>query len=250
MMAKATGSETSEATTRQKSGLVRFLPLLVLLAGFIAFFALRLDRYVSFDALREHRGTLLDWVGAHRLSAALVFIALYAAAIATSIPGGLVLSVAGGFLFGTWLGAVYIVIGATAGATALFLAARSALRDPLAARAGPYLKKMEEGFREDAFHYLLVLRLIPLFPFWLVNLVPALLGVPLRVYVAATVIGIIPGTVVFSSVGNGLGAIFDQGGTPDAGILLRFEVLGPLLGLAALALLPVAYKKLRARRAT
>jgi uncharacterized membrane protein YdjX (TVP38/TMEM64 family) len=90
---------------------------------------------------------------------------------------------------------------------------------------------------------------VPLFPFWLVNLVPALLGVPLRTYVAATALGIIPGTVVFSSVGNGLGAIFDEGGTPDARIVLRFEVLGPLLGLAALSLLPVAYRKLRAKRA-
>jgi uncharacterized membrane protein YdjX (TVP38/TMEM64 family) len=248
-MTKATGTEPIEPTIRRRPRLARFVPLLVLVAGFIAFFALGLDRYVSFETLREHRGTLLAWVGAHRLLAVVIYVAVYAAAIATSIPGGLVLSVAGGFLFGTWLGSVCVLVGATAGATAVFLAARTALRDVLAVRAGPYMRRMEAGFRENAFHYLLVLRLVPLFPFWLVNLVPALLGVPLRTYVAATALGIIPGTVVFSSVGNGLGAIFDEGGTPDARIVLRFEVLGPLLGLAALSLLPVAYRKLRAKRA-
>lgn len=225
----------------------RFLPLLLLVAGFAAFFAFGLDRYVSFDMLRAHRSMLMEWVDAHEAAAAVLFTVVYAVATATSIPGGLVLSVAGGFLFGTWAGSVLIVIGATVGSTAVFLAARTALHDMLVSRAGPHLMKMKEGFHENAFSYMLVLRLVPLFPFWLVNLVPALLGVSLRSYVAATVIGIVPGTVVFASVGSGLGAIFDRGGTPDAGILLRPEVLLPLLGLALLSLLPVAYKKFRAR---
>ncbi|MGB8274579.1 MAG: TVP38/TMEM64 family protein [Alphaproteobacteria bacterium] len=246
-MAKGNAFGTAE-DARSGRGFARYLPLLALAAGFAAFFVFRLDRYVSFDALREHREALLTWVGGHAASAAAVFIVVYAVAIATSIPGGLVLSVAGGFLFGTWLGSIYIVIGATLGATAIFLAARTALRDILARRAGPAIRKMEAGFREDAFSYMLVLRLVPLFPFWLVNLVPALLGVPLRTYVAATAVGIIPGTVVFASVGNGLGAIFDQGGTPDASVVLRPEILLPLIGLALLSLIPVVYKRIKPRK--
>jgi uncharacterized membrane protein YdjX (TVP38/TMEM64 family) len=106
---------------------------------------------------------------------------------------------------------------------------------------------MEAGFRENAFNYLLVLRLIPLFPFWLVNLVPAFLGVPLRTYVVATLLGIIPGSLVYASVGNGLGVVFDQGDTPDLGIIFKPAILGPILGLAALALLPVVYRRYKAR---
>jgi uncharacterized membrane protein YdjX (TVP38/TMEM64 family) len=107
---------------------------------------------------------------------------------------------------------------------------------------------MEAGFRESAFSYMLFLRLIPLFPFWLVNLVPAFLGVSLRTYVAATLVGVIPGALVYASLGNGLGAILDTGGEPDLGIGFRLDVLLPLLALAVLALLPVAYKKFKVRR--
>ena len=130
----------------------------------------------------------------------------------------------------------------------MFLAARYALFDILHAKAGPALLKMEQGFRENAFNYLLVLRLVPLFPFWLVNLVPALLGVPLKTYVIATAIGIIPGTFVFASVGNGLGEILASGKTPDLSIIYDPEVLIPLLGLAVLALVPVLYKAWKARK--
>jgi uncharacterized membrane protein YdjX (TVP38/TMEM64 family) len=140
------------------------------------------------------------------------------------------------------------VVGATLVATAVFLAARTAFADVLRAKAGPTLQKMEAGFRENALSYLLVLRLVPLFPFFLVNLAPAFLGVPLRTYVAATFFGIIPGTVVYSSVGAGLGTILEQGGAPDKSIIWRLEVIGPLLGLAALALLPVLYKRMKAKR--
>jgi uncharacterized membrane protein YdjX (TVP38/TMEM64 family) len=141
-----------------------------------------------------------------------------------------------------------VVISATVGAVALFLAARSALFDVLHAKAGPALLKMEQGFKESALSYLLVLRLIPLFPFWLVNLVPALLGVPLRTYVIGTAIGIIPGTFVYASIGNGLGAILDSGEQPDLTVIFNTEVLIPILGLAVLSLLPVLYKLVKARR--
>jgi len=176
--------------------------------------------------------------------------------IAFSLPGGAVATIFGGFIFGsmidgilgTVVAAAIVVVGATIGATALFLAARTGLGEPLRARAGPGLKRMEAGFRENAMSYLLVLRLVPLFPFWLVNLVPAFLGVPLRTYVIGTFFGIMPGTFVYASVGRGLGAILAEGKKPDLGIIFKAEILIPLLGLALLALIPVVYKRLKARR--
>lgn len=224
----------------------RLLPLLVLAGGLIAFFALGLQRYVTFEALGAHREALLAWVARHRLAAPLAYVAVYVLAVAFSVPGGLWLTISGGFLFGTVAGGTYAVIGATAGAVALFLAARTAFGDLLRARAGSALERMEEGFRRDAFNYLLVLRLVPIFPFFLVNLVPAFLGVRLGTYVAATALGIIPATFVFASVGAGLGAVFDAGGGRPR--LLAPSVLLPLVGLAVLALIPVVYRAIKRRQ--
>ncbi|MDX1655488.1 MAG: TVP38/TMEM64 family protein [Candidatus Competibacteraceae bacterium] len=232
---------------RQGFSLRRLLPLAVIVIGLALFLALGLDRYLSFATLSQYREELTQWVAAHRLLAVLAYIALYTVVIALSLPGGAVMTITGGFLFGIGFGTLWTVIGATLGATALFLAARTALGEPLRARAGPWLKRMEAGFRENAFNYLLVLRLIPIFPFWLVNLVPAFLGVPLSTYVLATGLGIIPGSFVYASVGNGLGAILERGETPDLGLIFNPEILIPLVGLALLALLPVAYRKLRNR---
>jgi uncharacterized membrane protein YdjX (TVP38/TMEM64 family) len=175
--------------------------------------------------------------------------------IAFSLPGGAVATIFGGYIFstvvdgvaGTILAAAIVVIGATIGATTLFLAARTGLGEPLRARAGPGLKRMEAGFRENAMSYLLVLRLVPLFPFWLVNLVPAFLGVSLRTYVIGTFFGIMPGTFVYASVGSGLGAILEAGESPDLGIIFEAKILIPLLGLALLALIPVIYKHFKAK---
>jgi uncharacterized membrane protein YdjX (TVP38/TMEM64 family) len=226
---------------------LRWLPVAVLAGGFAAFFALGLHDYVSFDTLARHRAELHAWVEAHRALAPVAYIIVYIAVIAFSLPGAIILTVSGGFLFGTMLGAVYAVIGATIGAVAVFLAARTALGDRLRSRAGGAVKRMEEGFRKDAFSYLLVLRLIPLFPFFVVNLVPAFLGVSLGTFVAATFLGIIPGSLVYAGVGSGLGAVFDAGETPDLGIVFTPRILLPILGLAALALVPVAYKRWRRR---
>jgi uncharacterized membrane protein YdjX (TVP38/TMEM64 family) len=225
---------------------LRVLPLVVLVAGLVAFFALGLQRYVTFEALAHHREALLAWVAGHRLVAPFAYGLVYIVAVALSVPGGIWLTIGGGFLFGTVAGGLYAVIGATAGATVLFLAARTAFGNVLRARAGSALERMEEGFRRDAFNYLLVLRLVPLFPFFLVNLVPAFLGVRLRTYVGATALGIIPATFVFASVGNGLGAVFDAGG--DRPHLLTAPVLLPLLGLALLALIPVVYRSVKRRQ--
>jgi uncharacterized membrane protein YdjX (TVP38/TMEM64 family) len=141
-----------------------------------------------------------------------------------------------------------VVVSATLGATIVFLAARTSLGAALAAKAGPFLKKTERGFRENALSYLLVLRLVPLFPFWLVNIVPALFGVPLRTYVIGTFLGIIPGSVVYTLLGSNLGAVLDAGGRPQLGIIFEPRMLLALLGLAILALVPVLYKKLQARK--
>ncbi|GMV63714.1 MAG: hypothetical protein AMXMBFR74_28820 [Parvibaculum sp.] len=228
---------------RRPGALRRFLPLLALAAGLGAFFALGLDRYVTLDTLRDNRQALSAWVAENWALAAFVYVLAYIAMVAFSLPGGLVATLTGGFLFGTIFGGLLTVFGATIGATAIFLAARTALGETLREKAGPKLRKLEDGFGKNAFSYMLVLRLVPIFPFFLVNLAPAFLGVPLRTYVVATFLGIIPGTFVFASLGNGLGAIFDAGRDPDLGLIFEPEILGPILALALLALLPVVYRR-------
>ncbi|HSK38381.1 MAG TPA: TVP38/TMEM64 family protein [Arenibaculum sp.] len=228
-----------------RASLRRFVPLALLAAGFVLFFALGLDEHVSLEALADNRETLRAYVEDHVLLAAGAYVAVYALAVALSIPGAVVLTLAGGFLFGTGLATVCVVAGATIGAVGVFLAARTAFAGALRRRAGPWLTRLEAGFAENAFSYLLVLRLVPLFPFWLVNLVPAFLGVPLGTFALATLIGLIPGRFVYASVGNGLGAVIDAGGEPDVSIILDPEILLPLLGLALRALRPAAYRQLR-----
>ncbi len=227
----------------------RLLPLLVLGAAIAAAFASGLHEHLSIETLRQHRAVLNLFVAENTVLAALAFVTIYALSTALSLPGGVILTVAGGFLFGVTLGTLYVVFAATLGATAVFLIARTALGSALRDRAGPFLQRMEAGFRENALSYLLVLRLIPLFPFFIVNLVPAFLGVPLRTYILGTFFGIIPGTLVFILAGAGLGSVFDQGGAFSAGTVLTPEVVAGLVGLSLLSLLPVAYKRVKARRA-
>jgi uncharacterized membrane protein YdjX (TVP38/TMEM64 family) len=225
-------------------GFARWLPLLAVVLGFAGFFVLGGDRYLSFEALRDHREDLLAWCRRNELLAALGFMGMYVVIVTLSVPGAVWMTIAGGFLFGPAVATAYVVIGATLGACAIFLAARYAFADVLRRRTAGFLRSMEAGFREDALSYLLVLRLVPLFPFWLVNLVPAFLGVPLRTFALATFVGIIPGTLVYALVGHGLGAVFEAGERPDLGIVFSWEILAPLIGLAVLALLPVLYKRL------
>ncbi len=226
----------------------RFLPLVVLVAAICAVLAFGLDEYLTFAALKQHREALLAFVGGYPWLAPLLFMAIYAAVIAMSLPGGAVMTITGGFLFGAALGSCWVVIAATIGATILFEIARTSVGEGLRQRAGPWLKKMEAGFRENAFSYLLVLRLIPLFPFFVINLVPAFLGVPIRTYVLATFIGIIPGSFVYASVGAGLGSVFESGDEFSLTGVLTPQVVIALVGLAVLALLPVVYKKIKSRR--
>lgn len=242
-MPEPTGTDASKAP-----GLGRFVPILVLICGLVLFFLLDLDRFLDFQALKDHHEWLTDQVGRRPIVAPLVFGALYAVVTAFSIPGGAFMTIVGGFLFGTVTATISVLFGATLGAVCVFLAARTAFRDLLRAKAGRAMERMEAGFRENAFTYLLVLRLVPLFPFWLVNLVPAFLGVPLRTYIAGTFLGIIPGSLVYASLGNGLGVLLAAGEEPDLAIIFDPEILLPILALAALALAPVVYRRLKARR--
>jgi uncharacterized membrane protein YdjX (TVP38/TMEM64 family) len=222
----------------------RFVPLGILVIAGALFLALGGHRYLSFAALAEHREWLSAVVARAGATAALAFILAYAGLVALSVPGGALFTIAGGFLFGPWLGTAYVVIGATAGATVVFLAARAGLAG-LAARAGPWVRRLESGFRNNGLNYLLVLRLIPVFPFWLVNLVAGAVGLRLWVYVLGTFFGIIPVTFIYASLGNGLGTLADEGRPPDLSVLFRPSVLLPILGLAALALLPIIVKRWR-----
>jgi len=220
------------------------MPLMLLAGMLVLFFWFDLAQYISFDALAEHRVSLLSWVDQHAMLAPLAYILLYVVVVAFSLPGGLVMTVSGGFLFGAIAGGMYAVIGASVGATALFLIAKTSLGDYLLSKAGDMVHKMQKGFAEDALSYMFVLRLVPLFPFFIVNLVPAFLGVSLRTYVVATFFGIMPATFVYALAGSGFGSVLDQGqGVTLTGVLTP-EMLAALLGLALLAMIPVIYKRM------
>ena len=222
----------------------RLLPLGLLVAAWIVFMLAGGYRYLTVSALAQNRDWLCGLVQQWGILAAFVYIMVYAMLVALSVPGAAILTIAGGFLFGTWIGGLCAVIGATLGATAIFLAARGGLGG-LAQRAGRFAGKLEAGFRADAFNYLLVLRLVPIFPFWLVNLVPALVGVRLPTYMLATFLGILPGTFVYASLGNGLGSLVEE---PDLAIIFKPSLLVPIAGLALLALVPVGYKHWRSKK--
>lgn len=219
----------------------RLLPLLIL-AGLIGgFFALGLNRSLSLDTLLEHGAALRGFVAAYPLTAALAFLGAYILAVGTSLPVGTAMTLTGGWLFGLWAGAALSILGATGGAGILFLFIRLVVGDTLRTRAGPYLRRMAEGFQRDAFSYLLSLRLIPVFPFWAVNLAPVLLGMRLRPYLAATLIGVTPSTIAYASIGDGLGLAADAAANPMAQLLTPAQI-ALRAGLAALALLPIAIR--------
>ncbi|MCH8237756.1 MAG: TVP38/TMEM64 family protein [Proteobacteria bacterium] len=232
----------------KKSSLLRFLPLGVVVVAVVAVFMFGMDDFLSFEMVKANRQAALDWYGQNRILAIFYFVFGYALVVALSVPGAMWLSLAGGFLFGTVLATLYVVLAATLGAVGIFLIARYALADFFHEKMGAAGRRMEKGFRENALSYLLVLRLVPLFPFWLVNLMPALLGVPVRTFVIGTFFGVIPGSAVFCSIGNGLGLVIDKGEMPKLDIIFEPHIFGPLLGLAALALVPVAYKRIKASK--
>jgi uncharacterized membrane protein YdjX (TVP38/TMEM64 family) len=221
-----------------------FLPLLLGL-GFGVLYAFGLDQFLTFDALTSNREWLLHQVTEHFAVSALIFMALYVAATALSVPGSFILTIAAGFLFGRVWGTCIAVVAATTGATVIFLIASTSLGALFRERSEGKLAALKNGFRRNELSYLLFLRLIPLFPFWLINLACAFLGVSLRTFVLGTMLGIIPGTAVYASIGSGLGAILDRGQKPSLDVILLPSILIPLVVLAVLSLAPIVYRSLR-----
>ena len=199
--------------------------------------------HLSLDTLKTHRGTLSAWVAESIVLASLVDVLVYTVVVTFSLPGAVFLTLSGGFLFGTVLGTALTVTGATIGATFVFLFAKSLFGENALDRFGRPAARLAEGIRRNAGSYLLVLRLVPLFPFFLVNLVPAFIGVPIATYVMTTFFGIIPGTIVFSLAGAGLGSVLDQGGAVTLGSILTPEIIAGLVGLALLSLAAIPLRK-------
>jgi uncharacterized membrane protein YdjX (TVP38/TMEM64 family) len=217
----------------------RIAILALFVAAVAAFFLLGGQRWLSLDALRANAERLRGYTADHYAAMLVASVLVYAAATAVNVPAGAVLTLAVGFLFGRWVGTAAVVVGATAGATLAFLGARYVFADAARRRAGPFAQRMLAGFRDNAFSYLLFLRLVPLFPFWLVNLVPALTPIRVRTFVAATAIGIIPGTFAFANAGSALASIRSTRDILGTSTLLAFGLLG------VLALVPVLVQKLR-----
>lgn len=223
---------------------LRWLPLLIILLILASVIYFQLYTYLSFESLKEHRQFLSHWTQEHFILASIIFMVVYIIAVAISIPGAIFLTLTGGFLFGLFYGTIYVVISATIGSIIIFLAMKTALRQYLEKLTGRFIKQMEHGFKENAFSYLMVLRLVPLFPFWVVNIVPALLGVSLRTFALTTFLGIIPGSFVYVWVGAGLSYIFESQQTPNLKIIFMPQILLPLLALAVLSIIPLLYKKI------
>jgi len=223
----------------------RLAPLAALAGAAVLFFAVGGHRYLNLAALAANHDWLCAMVERGGVAADIGFILAYAGLVALSVPGAAVFTIASGFLFGGLLGTALSVTGATLGAIAVFLAARAGLAG-LLTRAGPRVRRLEAGFHRDALSYLLILRLIPLFPFWLINIAAGATGMRLGTFLVGTFFGIIPVTFVYASLGSGLGEAIEGGHTPGLGALLQPGILLPILGLAVLALVPVLYRRRRA----
>ena len=244
MTSHSAPSAPAQQSNAPQARWLRYAPIAVIAIGAVVGF-LTLRDYLSFDTLRDNRDALLAWRDDNFVLASAAFVAAYAVVVAFSIPGALWMTLAGGFLFGVLGGSALTVAAATLGATAIFVAARSSLGEMLRAKAGPWLAKLEGGVRDNEVSWMLLLRLVPAVPFFIANLAPAFLGVRPWTYVWTTFLGIMPATVVYAWVGAGLGDVIDQGGSPDLGLLFEPHIIGPLLGLAALAALPILFKKRR-----
>ncbi|MEX5727477.1 putative membrane protein YdjX (TVP38/TMEM64 family) [Rhodovulum iodosum] len=241
----------SDMTDTTRPSLARRLPLIAILIVAVLG-ALTLRDQLSFETLAENREALLAFRDANYLGTVLAFMGVYIVIVAFSLPGATVATLAGGFLFGLFPGVLFNVTAATIGAVAIFLAARWGLGDRLAARieAGEgRVKRLREGLKENELSVLFLIRLVPAVPFFVANLLPALVGVGLGRFAFTTFFGIIPGGLVYTWVGAGLGEVFARGETPDLGIIFEPHILGPLLGLAALAALPMVVKLFRRKGA-
>ncbi len=230
-----------------KAGLARHLPLILVVAVAIIG-AVALKEFVTFDALRDNREALLGFRNDNYLGMMAVFAAVYIVMVVFSLPGAAVASVTGGFLFGLAAGVALNVVSATIGAAGIFLAARWGLGEMLSARfeaAEGRVQMLKRALRQNEIEVLLLLRLVPAVPFFVANLLPAMVGVKFRNFLWTTALGIIPGAIVFTWIGVGVGAVFDRGEDPDLSLLWEPHVLGPILGLCMLAVMPIIVKSLR-----
>ena len=256
----APGSRTDKRTLVK-----RLLPLLVLALVAVLVVSQGWHEFLTLEQIAANRDLLKSYIAGNYLGSLLAYMGIYIVVIALSLPGGVFLTLTGGFLFGWLIGGMTTIVAATIGATIIFLIAKTSFGEPLAARAGPWLGKLRAGFQENALNYLLFLRLVPLFPFWLINLAPALLGVGLGTYILGTFFGIIPGTFAFAFAGVGLDSVIAaqqqayqaclqaQSGAGarmcefslDPGALITTELLIAFAALGAVALIPVLLKKFR-----
>jgi uncharacterized membrane protein YdjX (TVP38/TMEM64 family) len=257
----------TRSETNSGNAVKRWMPLVVLLMVMALVFGMGWHRLLSFETLGRNYAELRQFIETNLAGALGLYVLLYIAVVALSLPGGLVMTLAGGLLFGWQIGAAATVFAATVGATVLFMAAKTSLGETLAERAGPWLARLKDGFQKNALSYLLFLRLVPVFPFFIVNLAPALLGVPLATYVIGTFFGIIPGTVAFSVAGSGLGSVIEAQNavhaaclerqarepnldcpyTIDTGHLITGELIAAFVLIGLVALIPVAFKSWSAR---
>ena len=203
------------------------------------FFWFDLGRLLTLESLKANRQVLLDFYATHTLAMVTVFMAVYIIQTALSLPGAAILSLAAGALFGSTMGTIYAVIAASIGATLAFLVTRYLLRDMVLARFGSRLESMNRELEQRGFNYLLFLRLVPIFPFFLINLAAGLTRLPLRTFILGTLLGIIPGGFVFVNAGASLATITSISGIASPRVLGSFALLG------LFALLPVLYTKLK-----
>ena len=224
----------------------KYVPIIIIVLLSIVAWSLGIQHYFTFDALKKYHQLLEGYIAAHTIFAVLIYAGIYITVVGLSIPGAAFMTLAGGIFFGQWVGTVTAVISASLGATVLFFSAKMASQDLMTQKAGTWVQKMQKGFQNGAFFYLLTLRLIPIFPFFAVNLAAALLQVPLLTFFFGTVLGIIPGSFVYVSLGVALQkVIYTQNVSPK--LILDPKILLALGGLGLLSLLPIAYKWIRGK---
>ena len=255
---------TTIAQNQPRSLAVRLLPLVALALAMGVAYGMGWHKLLSFETVGMNYDGLQSFIAQHLIEALLIYAALYIVVVALSLPGGLIMTLVGGLLFGWQLGTQVTIVAATIGATLVFLVAKTSLGASLAQMAGPWLAKLQDGFRENALSYLLFLRLVPVFPFVVVNVAPAFLGVPLPTYVIGTLMGIIPGTTAFSIAGAGLGSVVEAQNAVykaclatgqkctyriDTSALFTNELLIAFAALGVVALIPIAIKKWSKRHA-
>ena len=242
MFMKTGQTETSATASPISSALGKIVAATIFIAVIGAFFYFDADRYLTLETIKANRDRLLDYTQAHYLTAVVLFITLYCLQTTFSLPGAALFTLAGGFLFGSLAGMLYANLGATSGATLAFLVSRYLLHDWVEAKFGQRLGAVQEGFSKNAFAYLITLRLIPIFPFFLINLLSGLTRITVGTFVVATAIGIVPGSFVYAYAGRQLGRINSLHEIASPQVLLAFTLLG------LLALAPSFYRRLAAKR--